>query len=94
MQQYSLLDDAMLKEAMEQLVNVFPLLCIVRGHHYILVDFTELVFRPNLVHDFLTLDTEEKDDESTTSPLETDGNGIFFYRKTGPVPLQQKFPVA
>jgi hypothetical protein len=54
---------------------------------------TELIFRPNLIYDLLTLD--RKDDSQITDEdydKHDITEGTFFYEKTGPVPLQEKFP--
>ena len=53
--QLNLADDAF-RAVITQLLDVFPLLCVHSGSKYVLVDVTELVFRPGLVHELLTLD--------------------------------------
>ena len=51
---YTLTHDTEVKEAVHQLVNVFPLLCVQCKHQYILIDYTELVFRPVIVYELLS----------------------------------------
>ena len=92
--QYSIEVD-IVKEAVFQLLEFFPLLCVRKGKQYVLLDFTEIVLYPGLVHDILTLDDKEMD---TTSDVECHVDaadmteGCFMYRKTGPVPLQKQYP--
>ena len=94
-QQYDLKEDDTLKKVIQQLVDVFPLLGVVKGAQFVLIDYTELVFNPNVVHELLTLkqDNEQSDKEDSPVPLlEKPAEGIMFYKKTGPQPLQEKFP--
>lgn len=92
-QHYKLNDDDQMRMAVDVLLEVFPLLCVLQGGRRFLIDYTELVFRPNLVHDILTLDSSPQEEESLSTPYHDESNdGIFFYKKTGPTPIQQKFP--
>ena len=57
------------------------------------MDYTELVFRPGLVHDMLTLDAEAKHSSEEDTPVPPCGpsEGSFFYKSRGPTPLQTKY---
>lgn len=44
----------MVCDVIHQLVGVFSFVCVESGSQNVLVDFTELVFRPGLVHDLLS----------------------------------------
>ena len=94
-EQFQLTDDKV-KDAVCQLVELFPLLLIQKGDNRVLLDFVELVFRPDIVHEVLNLDlkkTATDDCSASTSTTEaSSSDGILFFKKTGPVPLQQKFP--
>ena len=94
-QQYDLKEDDTLKKVIQQLVDVFPLLGVVKGAQFVLIDYTELVFNPNVVHELLTLKQDNEQSDKEDSPvrlLEKPAEGIMFYKKTGPQPLQEKFP--
>ena len=84
------LGNNVLRDIMYQLVDVFPLMCVERSSQYVLVDVTELVFRPGFVHDLLSLDSPAADDSKVDSKQHEPG--CFFYQKTGPVSLQQRYP--
>jgi hypothetical protein len=92
-QQYKL-SDSDIKPAFDILLDIFPLPCVQKGGHHVLVDFTELIFKPGVVHELLTLDNPSEDPEEPLSkPLSNvDNEGIFFYKKTGPTPLQERVP--
>lgn len=60
--QFSLSDDKV-KDAINQLVELFPLLLIQKAGYRILLDYTELVFCPDIVHELLTLDSRSKPTE-------------------------------
>lgn len=87
-------DNGKLKAVIDQLVESFPVLLLQKQHTLVLLDFTELQFRPGLVHELLTLDlnptTEECDDRVERASPNTEG--IFFYKKTGPIPLEERYP--
>ena len=114
--EYSLSDEVV-EDAAMQLIELFPLLGVQCGKRLVLVDYTELVFRPNLVHELLTLDkgghpgcsdtrgissanvdgavadtaataAAGDDDEDVSS----EADGIMFFQKPGPTPLQHRFP--
>ncbi|XP_071504199.1 uncharacterized protein [Diadema antillarum] len=88
------LTDDNLKNAVDELLDMFPLLCVARGGHYVLLDYVELVFRPNLVYEVLTLDSVDKTEDLPSTQQSDNGSedGIFFYQKSGQTPLQEKYP--
>ena len=86
------LGDTMLRDVMYQLVDVFPLMCVERGSQYVLVDVTELMFKPGFVYDLLSIDSRAAADTESTVDNEQKVQGCFFYQKTGPVPLQTRYP--
>lgn len=89
---YGLTETTKLKEAILQLVDVFPLLCVHSGTQYVLIDFHEMVFRPNMVAELLQLDLPDKHTEEASTTVNPEKEGSFFYDKTGPKPLQEKYP--
>ena len=88
---YQSLDYNTIKPAVYQLLDFFPLLCLEKGKQYVLVDYTELQFRPNLVHELLTIDQHPQIDEANVDEVAND-IGAFINKKTGPDPLQKKYP--
>ena len=57
----------------------------------VLIDSHELAFQPNAVYDILTMDKEDTEITATADVYESKTSvkeGIFFYRKPGPVALQ------
>ena len=54
-----------MEEAINQLIDVHQLLCVQKGNHPVLLDFVDLVFNPNLVHELLALDPATQSSDST-----------------------------
>lgn len=83
-----------MRQVIQQLEQHFPVVCVKSGQRYVLIDYTEMVFRPGLVHQVMVLD--KKDDTEQTSEEEPEiaesDQSIMFYKQTGPIPLQKKFP--
>lgn len=90
-EQYDLAKD-LVREVVQQLVEFFPLLCVQIRESYVLVDLHELLFHPNFVHQLLTLDLPESDTELQHEQELLPQEGVFYYQKTGPIPMQQKYP--
>jgi hypothetical protein len=90
-EQYDLAKD-LVREVVQQLVEFFPLLCVQSGESYVLVDLHELLFHPNFVHQLLTLDLPESDTELQHEQELLPQEGVFYYQKTGPISMQQKYP--
>ena len=81
-----------LKDVIYKLVDVFPLLWIEKGKQFFLLDFTELIFSPGLVHQILTIDETidvQEETDTTTDSVEEEN---FFYKKPGPIPKQEQYP--
>ena len=74
--EYDISNKQKLKEVAEQLVKFFPVLCVESAQFYILIDFTKMVFQPNIIHSLLTLDSPKSDDDedvtATTSESKDD----------------------
>ena len=71
------------------------MLCVHSGSQYVLIDVIELVFRPGLVHELLTLDESLEMNNFEMNNLKDITHveeGAFFYKKSGPVPLDKKYP--
>ena len=81
------------KETIYELIDHFPPFGI-ENRHYVVIDYCEMVFHPNMVHEMMSLDKPvESDTDSIAQSYPVERNkGIMFYRKPGPVPLQTKFP--
>ena len=81
-------------QVIQQLEQHFPVVCVKNSQRYVLIDYTEMVFSPGLVHQVMVLD--KKDDTEQTSEEEPgiaeSDQSIMFYKQTGPIPLQKKFP--
>ena len=95
--EYDISNKQKLKEVAKQLMKFFSVLCVESAQAYILIDFTEMVFRPNIVHSLLTFDSPNSDDDEdvtrTTSESKDDKlSGIMFYSKPSPIPLQDRYP--
>ena len=59
-----------------------------------LMDYCKMVFQPNMVHEMMSLDKSlesDTDPDAESYPAERN-EGIMFYRRPAPVPLQTKFP--
>ena len=81
-----------MEEAINQLIDVHPLLCVQKGNHPILLDFVDLVF---LVHELLALDPAAQSSDSTVRAASAicrhTSNGVFFHKRPGPIPLQKSY---
>ena len=53
-----------MKAAIIQLIDVY-FLSVQKGNHFVLVDFVDLAFNPNVVHELLTLDSAAQSGDST-----------------------------
>ena len=84
----------------KQLTMYFPLLCVQSGSQYIMIDIHEMVWSPGLIYEILTLDISNKfkrfnmqqDTPEEKEDVEPVNEGIFFYSKSGPKPLEEKYP--
>ena len=88
-------DNVKLKMVIDQLVESFPVLLIKSMHTFILLDYTELLFRPGLVHELVTLDqdsTQGPSEDTKVAEELPNKEGIFYYTKTGPTPLEERYP--
>ena len=70
----------------EQHVKLFLLLCVENAQAYILIDFIEMVFRPNIVHNLHTLDKTDGNNNKDVTATTTESNndelsGTMFHRK-------------
>ena len=84
-----------LKAIVHQLLEHFPLLCVNKNKHFVLLDYTEIIFNPGIISQVLTLDQENSDEHNIQGVKDTHSEareGIMFFNKPGPVPTQQKYP--
>ena len=89
-------DICTLRNVVNQIVEFFPVLCVEMGDKFILLDYTGLLLRPNIVHQLMTLnkeiDSKEENDRTMFITDPAHKEGIMFYQRPGPVPLQRKYP--
>lgn len=78
-------------QVIQQLEQQFPVVSVKSGERHVLIDYTEMIFNPGLVHQVMVLDKKADTEESSEQEPESVEQGIFFYKRTGPVPLQKKF---
>ena len=84
------------ENAVHQILEHFPVLLVTvdKSDGMVLIDSHELAFQPNSVYDILSLDEEKTEVTADVYQSKTAiKEGIFFYRKPGPVPLQVSFKI-
>ena len=95
-QSYFSLSDQETVAARDQIIETFPMMAVTQGKNAVLLDYHELLLRPDTLYDLLTLDMDEEEAEDLNGntgqcqPAEQEAvqPGIFYYVKTGPVPLE------
>jgi len=82
-------------QVIHQLEEHFPVVCIKSGQHSVLIDYTEMVFKPGLVSEVMMPDKNDDSDESSqegSNTMQSNKEGVMFYRQRRPVPLHKRFP--
>ena len=86
-------ETSQLQATVYQLVEDFPLLCVAKDEHFVLLDYAEIVFNPGLVSEVLTLYQNQSvasDNEPHTHSQTKEG--MMFFKKLGLTSMQQKYP--
>ena len=95
--EYGISTKTQLQDAVDELLEFFPLLCVKKSGHFILLDYTEMVFNLGLVGEVLTIDQKyseisEEENHCNHNKQAKENEGIFFNTKPGPTSIQQKYP--
>ena len=86
-------EKSQLQATVYQLAEHFPLRCVEKDRHFVLLDYTETVFSAGLVSEVLTLDQNQSmagDNELHDHSQRKEG--IVFFKKPWPMSSQQKYP--